>query len=130
MLEAFIAIILIIGILLLVYSQNAKKENKADNILDIESYLLERVASNEIMRDAVLSGDVEEVKGYIDGINEEEKIIPHGYNHDVLICEIDGECSFNQEGEIYSKERVISSSLSANNHNPKIVKISIWRSYR
>jgi len=126
--EATIAILLIAGVLIFVFvdSQSADREDISELVQDI----VDEMAENSNLRDKILSNDFtvcggdSEIDEDIDGFVAERALT---YNYEVRICEVGsvcGKCEF-FEGDVYSRERIISSNLGT--LNPRKVKVFIWQ---
>jgi len=123
-LEAFIAILLVSGVLIVVYSRVIQKPGKED-IYNLETSILEEIAENSSLRDEVLK-EMPEISKINDFV---QKRIPPGFSFRVKICDVEVICQLDdylgEEGkEIYSDERMISSVLER--YQPKILKIFMW----
>ena len=117
--EAFIAIALIASVLVIVYVRSIEKSDKSEEISKLQTAILEEVASDPVLRNAVINFDNETV------INFVKTRVPPAYNSTVRICEINDICNLNQYKEnTYSSERIISGTLVI--YNPKKLKIFMW----
>ncbi len=122
-LEVFIAITLISGALVFIYSNKNDADKKSEDIYRIEKKILDEAASNSSLRDAVLQDNEERVSDFV------EKKIPSGFNFTVKICKIGKICNLDEyrglEGrDIYSAERSVSANLTT--YSPKKIKIFMW----
>lgn len=122
--EATIAVLLIISVILIISSKNTfeKKSN-----LDAQGYeILDELANNQIFREEVIR----------DSINKEdledfakERLKNPSLNLRVQVCNLSEVCEFDigdYSGNVYVYERVISSSINENNFEPKKIKLFIW----
>lgn len=115
--EAFIAIILIASILLTIYAKPQRISN--EEILKIEDSLLNEISQNEILRRDVMNSSNESIASFI------QSRIPGNLNFIVKICSVDDVCGLDlYRKEVYSRERIISSSLQE--YEPKKLKIFMW----
>ncbi len=116
--EAFIAVMLIATILLTAYyKQPGNVGNEA--ILKIEESLLDEIAHNESLRTDILKKDGDNVESFILGK------IPSNLDFEAAICEVNATCSASfYTGEVYSKDRIISSNLSS--YAPQRLRIFMW----
>lgn len=118
--EAFMAIILILGVLLILSYTDILNKKGANNIYQFQKTILDEVASNQEYRQKILNIETAEIKEII------SSKIPLGYGYDVKICEINEICSLSEYiEEVYSSERIISSTLDLN--NPKKLKLFMWK---
>jgi len=116
--EAFIAVILIAGFFLLIYSRQINKTSK-DEIIKIEDSLLDEIVGNENFRNEILNNNSDNIEEFI--ITK----IPVGLNFTIRICEVDEICNLNWYiKEIYVRERIVSSTL--HEYKPKKLKLFVW----
>lgn len=116
--EAFIAILLIAGVLIYLYS-NASKSSKSEQIYSIEKTILNDIASDDALRSDILNNNIDNARNFA------FKRIPSGYSFELKICEVNDICNLNTyKEEVYSSEKVISSTLQK--YNPKKLKIFMW----
>lgn len=118
--EAFIAIILITGVLILFYSQTIDKPRKADEVYRFQKTLLDEIAFSESLRNAVLANNTNIISDYVGS-----RVLGTGFNYSVRICPINDICGLEvYKKEFYSKDRIIGSNLTS--YNPVKVKIFMW----
>lgn len=119
--EAFIAIILILGVLIAVYSRVIEKPKKADYAYNLEKSILDEISMDSALRDAVLNGDATAITTITNFVRTRIK----GFNFEIKICELEDICSMNSyKKEVYATERIISSTLEK--YQPKKLKIFMW----
>ena len=117
--EAFIAVMLIMGVLLYLYTKNISNPSKSEDAYNFEKIILEEIAFNSDLRTAVLNGDTSRIEAFVAG-----KVSP-GIDFRIRICGLDDICGLDVlESEVFASERIISSNLD--NYSPKKVKIFIW----
>lgn len=124
-LEAFIAIILITGVLLVLYTRTIKKPAIGEEIYKFQKNILDEIASMPTLREDVLKGVESNVEIFA------EKRTPPSFNVAVEICEVDEICELSEymgrEGkDIYSTERIISSTIQMQDFEPKKLKVFMW----
>ncbi|MDO8459909.1 MAG: hypothetical protein Q7S74_02265 [Nanoarchaeota archaeon] len=134
--EATIAILIIIGVLLVVVSnrQQKKSQDLTDNLFPI----LEEMARNQSLRAEVFQYNTS--NGYTEAKNSlvlrnidafvGTRIKNKAYNHTVRICNLVN-CPLqpypnDAKGDIFAAERVISTNLDETNFSPRKVKIFLW----
>ncbi|MEK6820604.1 MAG: hypothetical protein AABX71_02730 [Nanoarchaeota archaeon] len=121
-LEAFIAIILIAGVLIVLYVRVIEKPREVEELYNLQETVLEEIASSNELREAVLNNQREKL---IDFIAER---VPAGFTFNITICEVGEICALEKyrgEGvEVYSSERIIAGTLEE--YNPKKIKIFMW----
>ena len=122
--EATIAVLIIIGVLMIVSSKN-KFEAKQDFGREVYETL------DEISRDSLLRSEI--IKDEISGQNLAEiialKIDRNSFNYWTEICELDLECEYeiqDYSGDVYVYERVIGVSNDVFEFQPKKIKLYIW----
>ena len=118
-LEAFIAVILIAIVLIVIISRQ-NGEGNADEIYKLQKTILNEVAKNNELRQAVLDGNITPVN---ESISER---IPKIFDLEVKICEVDEVCapSIYRE-EVYAEEIVIMGTLGE--YSPKKLKLFMWQ---
>ena len=118
--EAVIAIILIASVLTFLYLRTVDKSTSSEEIYKLQKSILDEIADDPELRNAVLNLDESKIKDFTDTRK------PYGFNSTVRICEIEDICGLQSyEKEVYSTERVISANLQQ--YSPKKVKIFMWR---
>jgi hypothetical protein len=120
-LEAFIAIILIAGVLAFVYSRTiGKPTDRAEEIYKLQKTILDEIAADPQFRNASLQMDEVIISEFVGDR------VPPGFNYTVRICDVADICGLPYyKKEVYSSERIISSTLEE--YDPKKVKIFMWR---
>tara|TARA_Y100000310_G_C20652882_1_gene800412 strand:- start:304 stop:723 length:420 start_codon:yes stop_codon:yes gene_type:complete len=127
-LEAFIAIVLITAVFAVLYSRTLNKSGRGEQIYGLQKSILDEVASNEILRENILSSSpsLDNIRSFI------TSKVPPGFSFEIKICDINIICELDSyigiEGkEIYSNERLISVTTTQTEElNPKILKIFMW----
>lgn len=126
--EAFIAIIIIFGVLLLLFSRNRAVGNTGEEITKLQINILDSLSRDNVVRNQVLSNDSREVNRKV-GL-----LIPNWLNYTVSICEPDLACSINisyisqetlRDREVYSAETLILSNETY--FNDKKLKLFFWK---
>ena len=127
--EAFIAIILIAGILLTVYVRTPERDNSKD-IHNTQRAILEQISRDDVLRIEILDEaetEKTQTKEFI------KKLLPVYLNFSINVCEMNVHCPLEYEGniedlkdkDIYAEDILISSTL--NNPNPRKLKLFFWR---
>jgi len=119
-LESFIGVMILAGVIVFVYSNNVKTEDISDQAYKIQEAFLEEVAINNTLRIAVLQGN--EIL-----LNDSAKnFIPSIFGYAIKVCSIeDNGCRINYiEKELYVKDRIIVSNLTL--YSPKKVRLFLW----
>jgi len=118
--EASVAALIVMGFLFINFNQ-ARIQPEA-NLGERANDILEEVAENITLRGAVLNENPEPIENLV------ALRLPSTYSFEVKICDVESVCgkSTFTEGDIYSRERVISSNLNSPAFKPKKLKIFIW----
>ncbi len=125
--EATLAVMLILGVLL---TMSANKKVVVQNDLTPSiNPILEEIASNMTLREIIINNSLEsQAMSEISAVFNRTIINPN-LGYEVKICHLNDSCGLttypSNAPEIYSQERLITSTLST--YNPKKVKIFIWR---
>ena len=110
--EAFIAILIIAGVLLVIASR-APETDKENTIHTTQRHILKQISADENLRVEILKGydaaDKIKIK------NKIEEFLPSSYSFQINICELDAICGIREypetETDIYADEILISSTL-------------------
>ena len=120
--EAFLAVILVAGALLILVSTQRAQQTFEEDIHSLERSILMEISSNDALRQEVLNINLAPI------LSHAESKIPPGMNFTMRICPIDDICG--KQGiyveEIYAEEIVISSTLETHPNNAKKLKIFLW----
>jgi hypothetical protein len=118
--EAFIAIILIVGFLVVLYSKTEEKPRRDEEIYKLQKTILDEIAADPKLREGVLNNKTGEIISFV------SRRIPYRFNFTIRICSIDKICGLQYyQGDTYSSERIISSVLEK--YEPKKLKIFMWQ---
>jgi len=127
MLEAIIAIMILLGFFIFIMSKQAEKPNIAEDIYKLERKILKEVSDNTTLREAVLnlSKDNVTVESFI-----ASRLYPAhpALNFSIAICEPPGkECTGPMlAADIYVDDIVIGSLLGQPGLESKILRLFIW----
>lgn len=118
--EAFMAIILVTGIIFIILSGRVgNKFDKDEAIHNLQKTVLDEISGSEELRRAVLSEDYATLRNFI------STRIPGVLGFDIKVCELDKVCNLEvYKEELYVDERVISSSLLE--YSPKKLRLFMW----
>lgn len=117
--EAFIAILLITGVLIYVYNQNKPESTKDRELNNFASVLLDQVTSDVSLRQEILIENISKVQDFI------YARIPSGLNFTVKICTIDDICNPDKfRPEVYVSEKIVSANLTM--YAPKKIRLFLW----
>ncbi len=136
--EATIAVMIILTALVLL--SNNRQDPQERDLSEILPPLLEEIAQNATLRRSIIVSydlDGDPLSGNNpDVINNlmsflSQKIPVQTYSFDVRVCAIGVPCPLNpwpgEAEDVFSAERVISSSVTEENFSPRKVKIFLWR---
>lgn len=131
MVEATIAIMLILGVLIVLASQ--KRSQQPESLDEKLPVLLDEVANNFSLREEILSETDENVIETKLENNFKNKINP-AFDYSVEVCKLDSEVDScfltpypNVDSDIFSSERVISSSINKISFEPMKIKLFMWK---
>lgn len=119
--EAVIAIVLVMGAALLIYSNQRKTITEEKYIQDWQVEILKRIAENDTLRDAIVDNQSSPVRDFIE-LNKLNNI-----NFSIKICEINGICLMDSyvDSVVFVQERIISGTIEK--YGPKKVRFFVWR---
>ena len=119
-LEAFIAIMIISGVMAFIYVNQVQKPNEERAIRELERIILDEIANNQTLRQDVLDGNLIKINNTI------SKFISNDFNYDFKICDLNELCKLDIliQKEVFSDEVTISSTLKE--YKPKVLRIFIW----
>jgi hypothetical protein len=122
-LEAFIAIVLIVSTMLIIFSNQKKQVDRPEEMSVLLSSTLDVVSRDDSLRSQILANDASGVNITI------EKIIPSWIAYSSKICNYNDICS-NPAGYIdkavYSEEILVVANLTYIANTPKKLKIFFW----
>jgi hypothetical protein len=118
--EAFIAILLVTGVMLYLYNTQIGPSRRAEQLYNFQKTILDEIALNDVYRTAVLAENEETIHNFV-----ASRMVP-GFEFKVRICDVGDICGLSfYEEELYSSDRIISATLET--FEPKKVKIFMWR---
>jgi len=119
--EAFLAVLIILSAVLIIMSKQDVVEDSSDNIAEVQNKILEIISKNDILRGEILAEDKTGV------IAEISLMLPKNLNFTIGICKVNDACG--SEGipydkSVYTKEILITSTLSK--YEPKKLRLFVW----
>ena len=125
-LEAIFAIMLIMGAVLIIISNNLQTSDISEEAYEKQRYILEIISNNESMRNEIISpdGDLGKTNEFI------KKTMPSSWKYSVCVTSVDQICSpgdVPNDKELYVSETIISSSLTEKYSVAKKLRLFIWR---
>ena len=123
-LEAVLAIMIISGILIFVYSRNVEQNDQSEYVYNLQRQILSQISSDDLLRAKVLEGDVSFLEDYI------SESVPSSLNFAIKICEADSEIYCNieyVEGDVYVEEVFVSTNIDSPTFSPKKLRMFVWK---
>jgi hypothetical protein len=119
-LEAFLGILLISGVLFFVLARQTPQTDLSQSVYETQRQILNIISNNQSLRNAVLD------ENYVVINNSIQRMIPGTWGFYTQICDLNNICSDlpYQNKNVYSTEVVISSSLTS--YNPKKLVFFVW----
>ncbi len=129
-LEATIAVMIVAGVLLVVYSKHDLTTQSADDyVFNLQRKTLNDISSNDNFRTMVLSG----TQGDFDSINSfvNDSIPQPPFNYSLRICDLGTPCKMDSDVfqdtlgfDIYTEDVIIASNVAT--YNPQKVRLFVW----
>jgi hypothetical protein len=119
--EAFIAIMIILGAVLVIMSQRPSNNNAVvTTITDRETGIIEFISKNDSLRTQILAGNTAPVNSAVG------KMMPYNLNFTTNICNVTEICSYGVpiDRDVYVKDVLISSNLTQ--YSPKKLRLFVW----
>jgi hypothetical protein len=127
--EAVIAVLVILGAVLIISSNREVPEAKSlDRILPP---LLDELAQNRTLRESIINNDEEPNENAI-AESLKTKINNPSLEYSVEICDLTESCYLEPypadlDGSVFASERIISADIKTENFNPKKIKVFLWK---
>ena len=132
-LEATIAVLMVTGILIVVYSRhNDTNPSPEDYIYSLQKQILKDISSRSDLRNYVLTENTNLLDNYVD------KKIPKTLNYSLKVCNLTNpptpckldaaEFIATKDDDIYVEEVIISADFEI--YDPKVVKLFVWEYVR
>jgi hypothetical protein len=129
--EAFIAILLITGVVLVISENMDTNSNNSEKVYEIETFVLREIELNDTLRGIVLNSEVpvewEDFDSQLPEIKKEINLrIPDYIECEAKLCAIEDACEAESpvEKDIYSRTTTIFANL--NIYNPRQLKLYCW----
>ena len=120
--EAFIAVMIVMSVVLVVISRQPQFEpTTEEELVKTQRHILDQVKETPDLRTEVLArGDLSNVNAIV------AKLIPEGYSYETRVCDLETICSLGLpvEGDIFVEEVVISADLTT--YKPTLLKLFFW----
>ena len=121
--EAFLAVLLILSVLLVIISRQKADYNKQEEIMILQAKILEVATHDENLRNQLLNNDTSGVNVVI------ESLIPSRLNYTTRICNYKDICSLGYilDKNIYADEALIVANITQYSaENSTKLKIFLW----
>ncbi|MEK6918859.1 MAG: hypothetical protein AABW73_02360 [Nanoarchaeota archaeon] len=129
--ESFLAILLILGATVLVFSRFTDNNLESQSISSNEKAIMEQLANNAELRGIIINTDVNNDNGVATSVDQKiidfvSKRVQAGYEYEIKICKLESICaSSSYHEQVFAEERVISSNI--NDYSPRKIKIYEWK---
>jgi|AP95_1055475.scaffolds.fasta_scaffold232546_2 hypothetical protein len=131
-LEAIFAILIIMGAVLILISNNVQTSDISERAYEKQRFILDIVSNNDAMRNEVINynagstppGPLTQTREFI------KKTIPSSWKFSVCVVSVDQVCTpigTPIDKELYVSETIISTSLSSAYSGAKKLRLFIWR---
>jgi len=123
-LEAVIAITILIGVLVYIMASNAPKNNISESVYEKETYILDTISKDEGLREEIINPAT---PGSYPNVDDAIlKMIPETWDFKANVCDLEVICNAGVpvDKEVYASEVVISSTDSK--YEPKKLTLFIW----
>ncbi len=127
-LEATIAVLIVTGVMIAVYSKQGNREPRFDDYLNnLGEKILLDISSDRVLRGYVLSGDNVSLISYV------TTKIPPNFEFSLKLCTLGDPCKLSDDDEIqatkgkdvFSKSTII--AADSKSYNPKELKLFMWK---
>jgi len=120
-LEAVIAITLLIGVLIYIMSTSASRKDISGNVYEKEKFILDTISKDDVLRNDIINNNNANVNNTI------TNMIPVTWDFETMICPLDDVCSGVRrplDKDVYSSEIVVTTNKI--NYNPKKLRLFVW----
>ena len=130
-LEAIFAIMLIMGAVLIIISNNLQTSDISEEAYEKQRYILEIISNNEAMRNEIIDYVKDSTSSKPLPKTDEfiKKTMPSSWKYSVCVTSVDKICSPDvpNDKELYVSETIISSSLTEEYSVAKKLRLFVWR---
>ena len=119
--EAFLAIIIILGAVLVIMVKQEPKTDISESVYERQGQILDIISKNEELRNDILIEKGDQIEIVI------LELIPGNWNYSINICNITLICPNPiqvHETEVYSREKMVTSNLTK--YSPKKLRFFVW----
>ena len=135
-LEAIFAIMLIMGAVLIIISNNLQTSDISEEAYEKQRYILDIISNNETMRNEIIdyNESSDPPKLLLETDKFIEKTMPGSWEYSVCVISVERICSpkvgkVPDDKELYVSETIISSSLKKDYSAAKKLRLFIWRGF-
>ena len=130
-LEAVFAIMLIMGAVLIIVSNNLQTSDISEEVYEKQRYILDIISNNETMRNEIIipDGDLTSLEQLTETNDFIKKTMPSSWKYSGCVISVERICSPDvpDDKELYVSETIISSSLTEEYSVAKKLRLFIWR---
>lgn len=126
--EAFFAVLLILGALLIILGRQDNSVEIENEISVLQTNILASISKDTSFREDILATsplDLSRINVFV------ETLVPGWMNFSVQVCDYDNICPLDAPAAILENREVYSQSIlifaTSNEYNPKQLKIFMWR---
>jgi len=121
--EAFLAILIILTALLVIMSRQEERADITGSVHEKQSEILEIISKDNALRNETITTTTSENNAVIN--NAIKKMAPNSWNFSTRICNLAEACGMTTpDKEIYVSERIITSTLD--DYAPKKLRLFVW----
>jgi len=120
-LEAFLAIVIILSAVLIIMVKQKPKADLSENVYEKQRQILDIISKNDSLRNDILIQDNTKINALI------YNLIPRNWNYSTSICDINLVCPNPKqvhETDVYTTEIMITSNLTK--YSPKKLRFFVW----
>lgn len=123
--EAFIAILIIIGTILYIMNTFAPKKDISESVYEKERYILDSITKEELLRAKILNAPIDSSDTTVDLTIK--NMIPNAWDFETKICDLNSICESiksPRDRDIYVSEIVVSSNTQK--YEPRKIRLFVW----
>lgn len=124
-LEAFLAVLLIFGVLLVVLSRSGSSVNKSSEIMKLERSILLSISQDSTLRNEILDNITTKSDIYI------EKIKPASLNYSLQVCDALAVCPLDAPEDILLNKEIYASNIliiaNLSDYRERQLKLFFWQ---
>ena len=119
--EAFIAIIIVLSTVLVIMSKNPPQSSaSSEDVYNKQKQILDIIIKDDGMRESVLINDTQTINNFI------TNVISPARDFKIKICNLNDICTEDtpDNKDVYVSEAIVTSTL--NEYNPKKIRFFVW----